>query len=668
MIQRRFLHAFGLLLLILTSANAAIAAANTEPAAAAAGKDEWLAVRSKNFYLIGNASDKEIRKVATRLEQFREVFRQILSKVNFNSPVPTTVIVFKDDKAYNPYKPVSANGKVNKNVAGYFLGGDDVNYITLAAQDDMSEVYGTIFHEYTHFLVNNNIGKSKVPPWFNEGLAEYYQTFKIEDDQKATLGGLQQGHLYTLSQSRLIPFDVFFNIDNYSLHRQGDHGTNIFYAQSWALMHYLLHGNGGARSKQMYKFLDLVMNGRQAREAFAEAFQTDYATMEKELRKYIEQNRYIVTSVMFKNKLTFDTEIQTSPLTEADAQAYLGDLLYHSNRLGEAEAHLQQALSLNPNLSAAQTSLGLVKMRQKNFAEARKYLEKALQSDSNNYLAHYSYAFILTREAMNGGDFATSFEPESADKMRQALKKAIALNPGFAESYDLFGFVSVVRNENLDEALQYMKKALQIAPGKQEYMIRAAELLMRKKEFADAKLIAQRVLETADDNELKGYAQSVLSRISSYERQLEEIKKYNKYSEGVQSIEAAANVPEKPMSEEEIAKKRAEMELQSLNEILRKPKEDETRVLGYLTKIECTAKGMTYTVKVDGQLMKFTSKSFDTVEMIMVNITLADGQVGCGALKKETFALVTYRQGKDPKIASEAVAFEFVPETFKLLK
>ncbi|MEP6849842.1 MAG: hypothetical protein ABI999_13380 [Acidobacteriota bacterium] len=30
-------------------------------------KDEWLQVRSKNFFLIGNASEKEIRKVATRL-------------------------------------------------------------------------------------------------------------------------------------------------------------------------------------------------------------------------------------------------------------------------------------------------------------------------------------------------------------------------------------------------------------------------------------------------------------------------------------------------------------------------------------------------------------------------------------------------------------------------
>ena len=35
----------------------------------ASAKDEWIQVKSKNFFLIGNASEKEIRKVGTRLEQ-----------------------------------------------------------------------------------------------------------------------------------------------------------------------------------------------------------------------------------------------------------------------------------------------------------------------------------------------------------------------------------------------------------------------------------------------------------------------------------------------------------------------------------------------------------------------------------------------------------------------
>src|SRR5688572_3838219 len=138
-------------------------------------KDKWVSVRSKNFFLIGNASEKEIREVGTRLEQFREVFSRLFTKANFSSPVPTTVVVFKSDKSYAPFKS-------NPNTAGYFQPGQDVNYITLTTEvRGEQDPFTVIFHEYTHLLVNNN--SANVPTWFNEGLAEYYSTVKVTDDQ-----------------------------------------------------------------------------------------------------------------------------------------------------------------------------------------------------------------------------------------------------------------------------------------------------------------------------------------------------------------------------------------------------------------------------------------------------------------------------------------------------
>ncbi len=76
-------------------------------------KDEWISVRSKNFFLIGDAKEKDIIKVATKLEQFREVFSQLFPNTNFNSAVQTNVVVFKDSKSYKPFKPKNAkSGKV----------------------------------------------------------------------------------------------------------------------------------------------------------------------------------------------------------------------------------------------------------------------------------------------------------------------------------------------------------------------------------------------------------------------------------------------------------------------------------------------------------------------------------------------------------------------------
>jgi len=115
-----------------------------------------------------------------------------------------------------------------------------VNYITLSTEGEDAETYGTIFHEYVHFIIDTNFGKSEVPPWFNEGLAEYYQTFMIEGDQKAKLGLPQSGHLQLLQQNKLIPLETLFKISNYALHQNANHSRSVFYAQSWALIHYLV--------------------------------------------------------------------------------------------------------------------------------------------------------------------------------------------------------------------------------------------------------------------------------------------------------------------------------------------------------------------------------------------------------------------------------------------
>src|SRR5882724_8116541 len=136
-----------------------VAVSSSAPVSA---KDTWTSVHSKNFLLIGNASEKDIRQVGVRLEQFREVFSRLFTTLNVDSPVPTTVIVFKNEDSYRPFKPTA-------NTAGYFQSGSDVNYITLKLVKELNseqDPFTVIFHEFTHLLVRNTSGN--VPIWFNE--------------------------------------------------------------------------------------------------------------------------------------------------------------------------------------------------------------------------------------------------------------------------------------------------------------------------------------------------------------------------------------------------------------------------------------------------------------------------------------------------------------------
>jgi tetratricopeptide (TPR) repeat protein len=406
-------------------------------------KDTWISVRSKNFSLVGNASEKEIRQVATRLEQFRDVFSRLFPGMRFTSPVPTTVIVFKSDISYRPFKPV-ADGKIVE-AAGYFQAGRDVNYITLTTEKGRPEnPYGTIFHEYVHLLVNNTLGRTNVPPWFNEGLAEYYSTFDIEDDRKVYLGNLVPYHLELLRSAQLIPLDKLFAVDYYSLERHKHDARGLFYAESWALIHYLLQGNERKRKPQLNAFLELLRKETPIETAFRQAFQTDYAGMLRELKDYVQRRSYRVEVATFEKKLEFDSEMKAASITEAQGQAYLGDLLYHVHRLDDATRKLQEALMLDSKMAMAHASLGMVLMEQKKFSEAKEHLQQAVNEDSSNYLIHYYFAYAFSREFIADGQPVYRFPAEAEQTMRRELNKAIELKPDFPESYHLLAFLNLV--------------------------------------------------------------------------------------------------------------------------------------------------------------------------------------------------------------------------------
>src|SRR5712692_2951376 len=115
----------------------------------ASAKENWIQIQAKDFTLIGNAGESEMRKVATKLEQFREALLIIFPKLRIDTPVPTTVVIFKTDDAFRPFKP-RYKGKIREQVGGYFLERPDGNYIVFTAEERGVSPYEIIFHEYEH--------------------------------------------------------------------------------------------------------------------------------------------------------------------------------------------------------------------------------------------------------------------------------------------------------------------------------------------------------------------------------------------------------------------------------------------------------------------------------------------------------------------------------------
>ncbi len=625
--------------------------------------DNWLRIKTPNFTVVSNSSEKDARLVATKLEQFRTAFGALFPNAKLTDSIPTNVVVFKSSGSYKPYKPKRGDGKVDEWIAGYFQPGEDVNYITLSTEGENEETFGTIFHEYVHALLNTTFGKSQVPPWFNEGLAEYYQMFAIENDQKVQLGRLQNGHLQLLQQSKLIPLKDFFAISNHSLHRNGNHSRSIFYAQAWALIHYLIQSNGGANVDGLGRFLQQVMSNVDQEKAFQASFGVDYATMEKALKKYVEQRSFRGTEVTLKSKLIFDDKFTVSPITEAVANAYLGDLLYHTHEYPAADTHLQKALQLEPNLSMAHTSLGLVKMRQRDFAAAKRHLEQAIADDQKNHFAHFNYAYVLSRESMDEFGYVRSYAPDVAKKMKDSFRRSIELNPEFSESYRMLAFVLMIENSDLDEAIAVLKKGLSYQPGNQHYALLMAQIYLRQDKYDEAKALAESLAKTSDDEGMRRNAEQISETVAQY-------REAKKNSELVVSVEGVPDrgrpvfVRRSTMSDEEFAKLERDREIRNLNLAIGMTDEGEKRIIGKIAKIDCAGGEVVYDVLGVGGKVRLTSKDFQSLDLQILNEGTTDISVGCDANVANELAVITYRPNASKNTLT---ALHFVPADFRLM-
>lgn len=633
------------------------------PLSSASAKDTWTSVRSKNFYLVGSASEKDIRKVATRLEQFRETLGRLL-KVKLDSTIPINVVVFKNHDAYKQFGP--------KGTAGYFQSGDDVNYIALDAELQGEYPFDTIFHEYVHFMIDNNL--PNVPTWFNEGLAEFYSTFDVaKDEKKVTIGAPISNHVLYLRQEKLIPFETLFAVDHKSpLYNESDK-RGVFYAESWVLVHYLMHGEDGRHRQQLWKFLDQVIAGAPIGAAFQQIFQTDFKSMEKTLKSYIQRNGYPAQFIEFTNRVEADSQMQSAAMTEAEAQFYLGDLLLHRRLLDPAEKYLQQAVALDSNLARAHAALGMLNMYKQRLPEARQHLQRAVAGDSKNYLAHYYYAYVLSREGMNEGGMVKGYAPELANLIRVEAKKAIELKPEYAEAYHLLAFVNLIAGEDLDESIVLLKRAMSLSPGEQKFDYVLAQIYLRKRDFKTARQLLEPIARNSANPGMQASAQSMLNYVATYEEQM---ARYNE-----QKAAANANPEGAKSGAPFLLKKREQPGGTTVsppvavetdpNALLRKsmraPRDGEQQARGLLMRVDCSEKGITFTVKVGERLLKFHSAILQSVELTSWTPEVS-GDMTCGARNPPSDVVVTFRPSGDSRAKGdgEMLAIDFVPRSFVL--
>jgi tetratricopeptide (TPR) repeat protein len=406
----------------------------------ATAEENWTRIQSRNFTVIGNTSEQQLRKTAANLELFRQVIERLIPSVKSASAVPTIVIVFKSQSSYDPFKPLY-KGKIKQQIGGYFMPGIDRNYITLTTETYSTDPYRVVYHELAHSLIGHQL--PNVPVWLNEGIAEFYSTFDVIDEgRQFRIGRPIVEHLHVLQRYPALPLKTFLAVDQGSPHYNEATKSGIFYAQSWAFVHYLLLGEHGKRQPQLIQFLKGLNTELSLEENFKQSFGVDYRRIETELGSYILRNSYPVMDYKFDNPLEIDKQMRVVPMQESEVQYYKGDLLLRLNRQKEAEAALQKSIELDANSAESRIAMGLLRGRQNRPAEAKELFQRAIELDPRNYLGHYYYARQLSREG-------------KVEEAVKSYRQALALRPDMANINAELAFIhyEAGREKEGDQAL-----------------------------------------------------------------------------------------------------------------------------------------------------------------------------------------------------------------------
>jgi hypothetical protein len=434
---------------------------------AASADSRWIRVDTPNFIVVGTGGERHLANIGAQFEGFREALTRLVSKTAASSPVPAVVIVFPDDRSFAPFRPTYEGKTVN--VGGLYASQAHINYILLGPAHASDDDLRGLFHEFTHLVIANT--SPGIPLWLNEGLAEYYSSFQIDDDgREVVIGRSIDSHLHVLARERWIPLSQLIATDQSSSQYNESARRGMFYAESWALVHMLLEGTPD-RSSELAEYVDETLAGVPASNAWARAFTHD--DVFTSLRQYVERpvlrsHRYVLPA-----RLEAGTATQVE-FPDADRVAIFDDVMV--------------ALGRKPP------------------APARRL------SSSRDWFDDYMFASAL---------FANGVPAEQSDRLAAlaALDRVLAVRGDLLHALYMCGILDDVTGRDPPRAVEYLRKVHRAVPARDDYSLAFAEALARSGDFANAKAVAQDVIDHPHVEGMKPQAIEVLRAIVAAERQ-----------------------------------------------------------------------------------------------------------------------------------------------------
>lgn len=481
--------------------------AATCPAVSAAS-DQWTQVSSSHFIVLTNSSEKQARHILDQFERMRWVFQTLFPKFNTDPPAPILVYAAKNAKTFQQFEPQAYLAKGQLNLAGYFLNTQDSNFILLRLDAEQEHPFAVVYHEYTHLQFRS--AGPWMPLWLNEGLAEFFQNTDIHD-KDVILGQPSVDDIRYLREQRIIPLPVLFKVDASSPYYHEENKGSVFYAEAWALTHFLQVSDREKGTNRVTDYLNLMAHHEDSVVAAEKAF-GDLKQLQSALEFYINAGQY-KEFVLHSAAAPIDESshaVRSVPQLEADASR--AKLLALVHREMEARDLVSAILKTDPNNVPALETMGSIELHAGNWDAARKWYGDAVKLDSKSCLANYYFARMSMQNS--GG------EPDAA--IESSFRAAIQLNPKFAPAYDGLASYYGMHHMKLDEAYMLATSAVKLEPGNLHFRLNAANVVSTMGHPADAITILQAATKLARNPGELAMVESRINQINRFQQSEQE--------------------------------------------------------------------------------------------------------------------------------------------------
>lgn len=341
----------------------------------------WYEAKTDHFIIYSQQNPEELRKYATRLEQFDSGVRAVrqMDDPPVTSTGRLTVFVLKDADDV-----ASILGAGGSGIAGVYFGraSGPVAIANSEPKRYERQLDGqtVFFHEYLHHLMLQD-ATAAYPTWMTEGYAEFFGTARFRKDGSIEFGipphyrGLEFRFLEGLELSEML---------GGMNHQLNGEEFLSQYSRGWLLAHYLAFEP--SRRGQVTKYLKLVQAGVPGLDAATQAF-GDLKNLNRELQRY--RNRNILPTRIIPAEMLKVGHVSVRSLS-ADEEAIVPLRMRLEARSNAESARTiadsaRKLAGLHPNSPDVMTVLARAEFQAKNYEAAVAAAEKALTIDPKSF-------------------------------------------------------------------------------------------------------------------------------------------------------------------------------------------------------------------------------------------------------------------------------------------